>query len=176
MTTPANEEPIAVPPTTPAPIKRTRGAPRPKVFNPRLRAEVCALLTIGFSRRRAALTIGCSPATLRNECRRDPEFAAAVQKAETQREAILLKRIHDATKVPVHWRAAAWLLERWNPERYVKRRPGTMTPEQVATVLAQFAEVVETGVRDAQDRQRVGTDLKLLTCALTQQAAGDSSS
>lgn len=130
---------------------------------------------MGLSRHRAAAVIGCSPATIGYALSRDPDFAADMRRAEVQQEVALLKRVEDASKVLVHWRAAAWLLERRHPDRYGRRRPGTMTPEQVATVVAQFAEILKRGIRNSDDRRRVGTDLKLLTNALADRAAGDPS-
>lgn len=177
MKKPANVETKSESPAEPVTIvPKKKPGPCSPLLTPRIKAEICALLRIGCSRYRVAVTMGFSPTKLKNELRRDPEFAAEVHKAEVQQEIVLLKRVHDVSKEPAYWRAAAWLLERKYPDRYAKRAPRTMTPEQVATVLGQFAEILTRGIHNAQDRNKVGNELKLLTSAITQQAAGDSSS
>lgn len=156
------------------PQAKPKGRP-PIIFDDRLKAQLCALISTGCSRYRAAAAIGCAPKTVRDALRRDPEFAAAMSRAEVKQEIVLLKRIDDASKAPLHWRAASWLLERNHPDRYGKRAPGTMTPAQVAAVLSQFADILTRGIRDAQDRRKVGNDLKLLTHSLSEQVSGGSS-
>ena len=154
--------------------------PKPKRRGPRAkldakkRAEICAILSTGCPRRSAAAYVGCDAATINNTALRDPDFASALRKAEVQQEIALLARIQAAAKRSDGWRAAAWLLQKTYPERYA-RRPDTMTPEQVAAVLAQFAEILTRGIRNAVDRRKVGADLKLLTLAIANEAVGEKS-
>lgn len=165
MSEASNEESL---PTKP--VKRRGGAK--EVLDAKKQAEICAILAMGCSRRCAAGYVGCSVNTILNTARRKPEFAAALLKADAQQEVTLISRIHAATKRTDGWRAAAWLLQHTRPDYYA-RRADTMTPEQVAGVLSQFAEILSRGIRDAEDRARVGNDLRLLTSALANEAAGE---
>lgn len=126
---------------------------RPRVLNEIKKREICAILTVGCSRVRAAQYVGCHPDTIRNEARRDDEFAADLEHAESHHEINHLKHINDAAKEGRYWRAAAWVLERRYPDRYGRRKANTITIEQMSQALAQFADVMleelpEGGARD----------------------------
>ncbi len=127
------------------------------------RSEICAILAVGCSRTTAARYVGCHPSTIRNTARRDADFAQALQQAETKHEIQHLAHINAAAKEGRYWRAAAWALERTHPDRYGRRRPHTITSDQLSQVLAQFAGVILEEVADEDVQQRVFARLADLT-------------
>lgn len=106
------------------------------------RREILAILAVGGSRRVAATYVGCSVTTIQNTADRDPEFAEQLRRKEFQSEIGYLENIRSAARDERYWRAAAWALERLNPERYGRRSPDAITIDQVKELLAQFAEVI----------------------------------
>jgi len=115
---------------------------RPPVLDDAKRREILAILSVGCSRRSAAQYVGCSPKTIQNTAERDPEFAQRLQHAGQASEIEFLRSIKKAAKKEQYWRAAAWALERLNPEDFAKRPVGTLTLEQVRVLLIQLAEIV----------------------------------
>ena len=86
------------------------------------RHELVALLAAGHSRRAAARLVGCARSTLYRVEARDPEFAERVARAEGPGESPQKKqdprKIFPTLHQPANWRAAAWVLERLNPEDF----------------------------------------------------------
>jgi hypothetical protein len=86
------------------------------------RHELVALLAAGYSRRAAARAVGCARSTLYRMEARDPEFAERVARAEGPGESPQKKqdprKIFPTLHQPANWRAAAWVLERLNPEDF----------------------------------------------------------
>lgn len=102
---------------------------------------IVALAAGGSSRRSAARFVGCSPSTITRTVARDPDFAAALTRAEQTAELTLLRRIQEAGKNPQYWRSNAWLLERLNPNDYTVH-PNLMTKDQMEQVVAQICELL----------------------------------
>ncbi len=75
------------------------------------RSEICAILAVGCSRTAAARYVGCHPDTIRNTAKRDAEFAAALQQAETRHEIQHLAHINAAAKEGRYWRRRRVALE-----------------------------------------------------------------
>lgn len=48
-------------------------------------------------------------------------FAAALEKGKAKRRTVLIARIAKAAQDPKHWTAAAWILERTEPELFAQR-------------------------------------------------------
>ncbi len=130
------------------------------------RREICAILAVGCTRTAAARYVGCHPDTIRNTAKREPDFAAALVQAESQHEIRHLTHINAAAKEGRYWRAAAWALERVNPDRYAGRRPHTITVQQISEVLSQFAGVMLEEVSDPELQKRVFARLSDLTSEL----------
>jgi hypothetical protein len=110
------------------------------------RRAVIAMVANGSSRRVAARYVGCAPSTLTRTASRDPEFGAQLARAEHLAELNLLRSIQAAGKLPKHWRAAAWLLERRNPHDFGEHSPKTLTDKQVADMIDQMVEVLHKDV------------------------------
>jgi hypothetical protein len=135
------------------------------------RREICAILAVGCTRTVAARYVGCHPSTIRNTAKRDPDFAAALEQSESQHEIRHLARINAAAQEGRYWRAAAWALERTYPDRYARRRPYTITVDQMSQALAQFAGAILEELDDQQLQQRVFARLSELTAELQALAA-----
>ena len=58
-------------------------------------------------------------------------------------EVNLLRAVQKAAKEPKHWRAAAWLLERRNPEDFAARQPSVVTSVQIADFIGQIVELID---------------------------------
>ncbi len=113
---------------------------RPPALDEEKRRTIIALLANGSSSRMAAGYVGCSPATLMRTMDRDPDFAAAVARAERSTEIEALRRIKAASQESRYWRAAAWLLERRNPQEFADRPPKALTEEQIARMFRLMAD------------------------------------
>lgn len=155
-------------PSKPKPAKRIGK----RLLDAKKQQDICAIIAVGSTRTKAAAYVGCCTETIRMTALREPEFAEALRKAEAQHEIALLTRIDAASKRPEGWRAAAWALQRMYPERFA-RQARMMSPVQVENALAQFAQVLMRGIRDADDRKRVSNELRLITAVIAKQTEGE---
>jgi hypothetical protein len=106
------------------------------------RATVVALIRLGASRRMAAGQVGCSHRTIARTAARNPRFAAELAAAESRADAKSLRLIDRATDQEKYWRAAAWVLERRDPEEFGQRKPNTYTPGHVLKFFDRFLHAV----------------------------------
>jgi hypothetical protein len=113
-----------------------------EVLDDAKRTAIVTMLRGGCSRRMAARHVECDPSTITRTAARDPAFAAQLAEAQAGADLKALRLIDQATNQEKYWRAAAWMLERRNPEEYGRRAPETFTAEQVADVLAGFLRAV----------------------------------
>ena len=90
----------------------------------------------------AAREVHCNPATITRTAARDPDFADRLTKAESLADKRALESIVRAVEQERYWRAAAWMLERRNPEEFARRAPHTFTGEQVMEVVARLVRVL----------------------------------
>jgi hypothetical protein len=135
---------------------------RRPVLNEGKRREIVAILSVGCSQSVAAQYVGCAVSTIRGTADRDPKFAEQLGKAKSNAELGLVKNIRNAAKKEQYWRAAAWALERGFPEKYAARSPDVITPEQLAQILAQFAQRIAKLLPVAAYRKRIVKDAELL--------------
>lgn len=130
------------------------------------RREICAILSVGCSRKTAARYVGCHRITITRTAARDEDFALALRQAESKHEVLHLTHINKAAQEGRYWRAAAWALERKYPDRYSQRPPNMFTLEQITQVLSQFAEALLEEVEKASQRKRILARLTDLTTGL----------
>ncbi len=130
-------------------------AGRPPVLDAVKRADILTILSVGCSRRAAARYVGCAPSTIAATAQRDPEFARQLARVEQTSQIGLIKNIRDAAKKPQYWRAAAWALERLNPEDFALRSPDVVTVEQMHAIIRQLAQVLVEHVPIARHRKQV---------------------
>ena len=128
--------------------------PKP-ILTEESKSNIVALITVGSSKRRAACYVGCAHGTIRYTAARDPVFAAQLKKASYEAEFGLVHSIRKASKKEQHWRAAAWLLERSHPQRYLPRSTMGMAPRDVHQLITRLARIVVEEVPVARYRQRI---------------------
>jgi len=130
---------------------------RPVIFDELKRAEFLGMVKSGCTIRYAARRVGVDPATVRHACRRDPLLADRVARAEQERDVLSVRRIQNAGEKS--WRAAAWLLERAEPQefslRHKNRDPWTVRGQRrlksfvTGIVHKVLIDCLETGKRQA---------------------------
>lgn len=95
---------------------------RPLSMTPELIEQICLLLSIGFSRRQAAIYLGISPGSITNAVSRQPaigeQFGQAEEMQTVQPELTIMA---EARK---NWRAAAWYLQ------FKSKNPRPLTEEE----------------------------------------------
>ena len=130
------------------------------------RREILAILAVGCSRRVAAEYVDCSPATIQNTAARDPRFAEALLHAERQAEIGYQRSIQKAASQEKYWRAAAWALERKNPQDYARRPPDALANEKVKESLAEIAAIIQEELTVAAYRKRILKRIGQVTSSL----------
>jgi hypothetical protein len=99
------------------------------------------------------------------------EFADSIEHARGTFEIERLRRITLAARAPKNWRANAWMLERWDPARYGRRRRIEMSGMvPIAEVRALLNAVLDAMERWVPEPCRE-TELANLI-AMAQQIAG----
>ncbi len=117
-----------------------------EVLDTKKRTKICGLLALGYSQRMAAEFVGCDPSTITRTGKRDENFRAQLAAAQSDADISALKIIRRTADQERYWRAAAWILERRNPEEYGRRSPNSFTGEQVIQILQRVLEVVMPSV------------------------------
>ncbi len=111
---------------------RTPAPGRPRALDSNKKRLVCDAVSRGATLAEAAVTIGVSLRTVQREARLDPRFDQQLRLAHNDKPDPLIL-MHSAART--HWRAAAWLLERTDPERYAKRPASAVSPQQFQAAL-----------------------------------------
>ena len=119
------------------------------------RRLIVALVANGSSRRVGASFVGCAPSTITRTAARDPDFAQQMAHAEQTAEISLLRSVQKASRMSKHWRAAAWLLERRNPEDFAVRHPNIVTEQQMADAINQIAEGINQDLPEENYRRTI---------------------
>ena len=126
---------------------------RPRALDEFKRREVCALVSVGCGIEGAARYVGVNPTTIRREALRNQDFHEKLRNAELASELDPLRAMRSAAAT--HWRAAAWLLERTNPDRFGRRRPDSISPGQLDEIFTEFFEQLLQQTPDSDALQRV---------------------
>jgi IS30 family transposase len=119
---------------------------RPPVLDEIKQREITAIVSMGCSRRTAARYVGCAPSTIQNTAERDEKFAERLDRAQSQAVVTHMKNINSAAKKAQYWRAAAWALERLNPEEYAHPHADMLSAEQIFKLLAYLSKGVVVDV------------------------------
>jgi len=127
------------------------------------RNDIVAIVSVGGSRQMAASYVGCHVETIRRAAIESPEFAKRLRQAELGPEILFLKNLHAAADDVKQWRAAAWALERMFPERYARRKPTTITQDELTMVLEEIAKIIQSEVPAKRHRRRILQRLISLT-------------
>lgn len=107
---------------------------RPPIGEPVLDASkkelILRLAAEGLSRRSIARIVGCAPSTITRTAKRDPEFGADLALAEESLKRNALQTLNRVVLQDKYWRAAAWIAERLEPERFARRRPEPLSTDE----------------------------------------------
>lgn len=115
-------------------------------------ADVCSLLTLGCSRTSAAGLLGVDPNSI-NTDGRPRRIAQQIAKAESRRELGYLTTLQQAATKD--WRAAAWALERLNPDLFGRRKPEAISPAALAAAVRKLALRIDARITDETARAEV---------------------
>jgi hypothetical protein len=113
------------------------------------RRTILSIISNGSSRRVAAYYVGCAPSTITRLAARDKEFARQLAVAEKSLEIEALRAIRAAAKQKRYWRAAAWLLQRTNPDDFASRPPTLFTGEQLSQAISLLVEYLQEDLPEA---------------------------
>jgi IS30 family transposase len=142
-------------PNTPQPIGRPRALDEVKL------REISALISAGCGLEGAARYVGCAASTIRREARRNPEFNEQLRRAHLAAELGPLNAMRNAAHT--HWRAAAWLLERTNAQRFAKQNVRHVKPEHLQQFTEMIGNLLQQEVTDRNARRRIRRRLGKLT-------------
>lgn len=126
---------------------------RPRALDEVKRREVCALISAGCGIADAARYVGCSPSTIRREALRNEDFHESLRKAEVSSQLESLRTMRQAAAT--HWRAAAWLLERTNPERFARRDTKSVKVDQFDETICSLVEKIAGEINDSGSQRRI---------------------
>jgi hypothetical protein len=106
---------------------------RRRFFDPQKKVEFCQLVDEGASVEEAAEKMDVSLRTVEREAKRDEDFDHELRLSQRSTpDPLKLMKGH----ARAHWRAAAWLLERTDPDQYARRPASSARPEQFEQALA----------------------------------------
>jgi len=122
-------------PRRPAMRPHIRG--RRRSLDQQKKVEICDLVARGASVEEAAEAVGVSVRTVQREAKLDEDFDHELRLSQ-RCTPDPLKIMESAART--HWRAAAWLLERTDPDTYAKRPASSASPYQFEAGLALVVE------------------------------------
>jgi hypothetical protein len=102
--------------------------------------------------------VQCSASTIHREAQRDPEFLEQLRRAEMHAQLSPLHAMQQA--VATHWRAAAWFLERTDPERFLRPDARAFGPRQVRALSGDINRIIQQEIIDPLVYERVAKRVK----------------
>jgi hypothetical protein len=126
---------------------------RPRALDDIKLREISALISAGCGLEGAARYVGCAASTIRREARRNPDFNEQLRRAHLAAELGPLNAMRNAANK--HWRAAAWLLERTNAQRFAKQNVRHIKPEHLQAFTDVIADLLLHEIPDRNARRRI---------------------
>jgi hypothetical protein len=114
---------------------------------------VVALVAQGYSLTKAAQYVGCTVKTIRNDAQRNPEFAEQIRSFQLSSRLQPLRNVRAAGSN--HWRAAAWMLERIEPERFARRNSAAFDTKQLRQLLHEVLQIIDIEAVDPTQHERI---------------------
>jgi hypothetical protein len=133
---------------------------RVRVLDEAKQREVCALVSAGCSLLAAAQYVACAPNTIRREAARNPDFGRRFREARLQAQLSPLQAMRKAAAS--HWRAAAWMLERGDPEHFARRPAPAFRPKQAQALRDDIVAILTTEIENPIVLQRVRRQIQHL--------------
>lgn len=147
-------------PHPPAPSLTPSATGRPRALTETKLSEICALISAGCCITDAARYVGCAASTIRRESRRNSEFHERLRRASLNAELAPLGAMREAARR--HWRAAAWLLERMNAQRFGKQNIRCLKPDQLDNFASALFELIRPEFKDDHTRKRISSKFNKL--------------
>jgi hypothetical protein len=124
------------------------------------KSAIRGILMMGCDRDASAHAVGWTEDDLREEIKRDPEFAHDLAKAEGQAELHYMKLVHSATKKDEkNWRAAAWWLSQRRKERQARAAAKGLTTTEIRQFLESLADLLFNEITMETDRDKLVASL-----------------
>ena len=131
---------------------------RPRVLDETKRREICALVSAGASLESAAEYVGCSYVTIYRERQRNESFRTRLGRARATRQLAPLQMMRQAAQT--HWRAAAWLLERLDPDHFGRRRPHAFGAKELRALKRDLLDIFGDAIDQPQSREEMSERLQ----------------
>lgn len=131
---------------------------RPRILDEAKQREVCALLSAGASRAQAARYVGCAEMTLRREASRSKDFADRMRRAQATASLAPLQAMRNAAAN--HWRAAAWMLERADPESFGRKHPRHLGAKELRALRHDLIAIFNEEIEHPSLRERIAKRVK----------------
>jgi hypothetical protein len=117
-------------------------SPRPPIGEPVL-DDFCKRLIIrgisrGYTRTKIAAMIGCAVSTIMRTAERDPQFFADLAQAEAAFLNGSIDTLYHSACQEKNWRAAAWVAERLDPDRFGRTPPRSRTIPQMLELIGKL--------------------------------------
>lgn len=125
---------------------------RPRALDDAKRREICALVSAGAGIQRAAQYVGCSHSTVCREARRDGAFREQLRRAKATNCLSPLQAMRQSLQT--NWRAAAWLLERTDPEQYGRKYRHAFGRRELNALARDLIAIVKDEVDHPIQRER----------------------
>lgn len=126
---------------------------RPRALDDTKRGQVCALVSAGAGLRQAAEYVGCSHSTLCREARRDAGFREQLRRARATTQLAPLQSMRQAAQT--NWRAAAWMLERSDPEQYGRNFRNKFGLKELRALARDLMTIFDEEIDHPVQRDRV---------------------
>ena len=120
---------------------------RRRIMDPAKKVKFCQLIRESHSLEEAAEWVDVSIRTVQRERKRDEDFDHEIRLAQ-QATPDPLRLMENAARV--HWRAAAWLLERTRPEQFARQPANTARDYQVEAALGMLLEAALAATAPAE--------------------------
>lgn len=133
---------------------------RPRVLDEMKQREVCALVSAGCSLQAAADYVECAPNTIRREIERDAEFGGRFRAARLAAQLNPLRMMRQAAAN--HWRAAAWLLERTDPDQFARQPSPAFRAKQARALEHDVLAILSAEIENPLLLGRLRKQIRLL--------------
>lgn len=127
-------------PVEPSSARKGSLGGRPPRLDQKLKEFVCLLVSVGMSRRKAAVVVGCNPSTISHAAKRSELFSQQLKRAEALAELDYFSKMVQASSRS--WQAAAWLLDNFQAQKKIQSQwnQPRLSRRQLHAALSELAE------------------------------------
>ena len=117
-------------------------SPRPPIGEPVLddfrKRLIIRGISRGYTRIKMAAMVGCAVSTIMRTAERDPQFFADLAQAEAAFLNGAIDTLYHSACQERNWRAAAWVAERLDPDRFGRTPPRSRTIPQMLELIGKL--------------------------------------